>query len=276
LTSSLSSAEPSLELKLLTFNVLYSGDHTPLVRTAHVIDSSDADIIGLQESHTSTTTLAHVLAMHHASFAEGRALLSKHPIVEKLKHGVRIELPGRQECYVFVIHFTPYPYQPYDLRDGKLKSSVEAVEAARKTRQKEVNETLAEVQHLIRAGKAVFVMGDFNEPSHLDWTESAKSRHFNFIVPWPTSMAMTSAGLTDAYRAIHPNPLTHPGDTWTPWHEMPADEKHDRIDLIYFAGRQIKPVAASVIGESKDRADIVIPNYPSDHRAVLSKFEIPP
>ena len=48
----------------------------------------------------------------------------------------------------------------------------------------------------------------------------------------------------------------------------------DRIDIIYAKG--LEPESAAVIGESKEKADIVVDPFPSDHRAVFVKLILPP
>ena len=49
----------------------------------------------------------------------------------------------------------------------------------------------------ISSGSPVFLTGDFNEPSHLDWTQAAANAglHFGKKVDWPTSHAVVNAGL---------------------------------------------------------------------------------
>src|SRR5690606_37910376 len=117
--------------------------------------------------------------------------------------------------------------------------------------------------------------GDFNEPSHLDWTAQAAEAELNFraVVLWPTSRAVADAGLKDSYRAAHPDPVAMRGLTWTP---LPAPgEVHDRIDLLYHAGTGVEVVTAEVVGEHPELADIVVQPYPSDHRGVVASYQIP-
>ncbi|KAG7340725.1 endonuclease/exonuclease/phosphatase family protein [Nitzschia inconspicua] len=94
----------------------------------------------------------------------------------------------------------------------------------------------------------VIIMGDFNEPSTLDWTEDTKhtAGHNGVVYQWETTRRLLNAGWVDSYRELHPNPLTHPGYTWpaavkgknnvreqiTGWLRN-ADER-DRIDFIFY------------------------------------------
>lgn len=98
------------------------------------------------------------------------------------------------------------------------------------------------------AGYTVLLGGDFNEPSHADWTEEVSHLydHHGLAIPWTVSTLLEEAGYTDAYRAFFPNVLTHPGFTfpsdnpampvenltWAP----KADER-DRIDFVWYDAR---------------------------------------
>jgi exonuclease III len=119
----------------------------------------------------------------------------------------------------------------------------------------------------------VFLTGDFNEPSHLDWTGRAvKGGCCQIEVRWPASERIIDAGLTDLYRTAFPDEVAHRGHTWTP---TPAErDVPDRIDFVY-ANSTAKPISSAVVGESAENADIVVDPYPSDHRAVLAKVAVP-
>ena len=120
----------------------------------------------------------------------------------------------------------------------------------------------------------VFVVGDLNEPSHLDWTEkAAHSGRHPIKVEYPTSLSLAKAGFADAWRTIYPDEMKKPGYTWTP--TMKADDPkthHDRIDFVYYKGKGVKVSDAKIVGEDEAHADIVISPYPSDHRAVVATF----
>jgi hypothetical protein len=126
------------------------------------------------------------------------------------------------------------------------------------------------------------LLGDFNVPSHLDWTAAtAAKRNGVGKVIWPTSDAVAKAGFIDSYRQIHPNPLTKPGDTWSPVFQ--GTEPQDRIDRIYWQGRALKPTAAktfttaveTTIGREGSSITPVANNtWPSDHAAVLTEMAL--
>jgi hypothetical protein len=98
---------------------------------------------------------------------------------------------------------------------------------------------------------------------------------------WKGSKLLADAGLRDAYRTVFPDEVAKPGITWTP--PYPAgtpgrrpydDQVLERIDMIYFAGKNLKVVSAGVVGESKETCEIVHAAWPSDHRAVVAAFTL--
>jgi endonuclease/exonuclease/phosphatase family metal-dependent hydrolase len=102
----------------------------------------------------------------------------------------------------------------------------------------------------------ILIMGDFNEPSSLDWNEDTQhtASHNGVVYSWETTRRLFQAGFIDSYREMYPNPLTHPGYTWpaaaspnnlssisqmmnTGWIKN-ADER-DRIDFIFYQNYQV-------------------------------------
>src|SRR5690606_21947384 len=81
----------------------------------------------------------------------------------------------------------------------------------------------------------VFLTGDFNAPSHQDWTTATAHLHGAAgPIRWPASTQVVAAGMIDSFRAFHPDPLNEPGFTWSPVHQ--EGEPQDRIDSIYHKG----------------------------------------
>jgi hypothetical protein len=152
-------------------------------------------------------------------------------------------------------------------------------------------------------------MGDFNEASHLDWTDKyAKSRRDRWVnntsviflrqkITWAESKKLIDAGMKDAYLEVFPDPAAKPGNTWTPPYasgtpgRRPYDEAGkagqvlDRIDWILFAGRGVKVLDAAIVGEDPSHPEQgnkseLFPeirysgHWPSDHRAALGVFLI--
>ena len=124
-------------------------------------------------------------------------------------------------------------------------------------------------------GAAVIVGGDFNEPSHLDWTTAAREAGLHGgVVPWPASTKLARLGLTDTYGAVVPDEVTSPGYTWTPYPEREGGEIHDRIDFLYHSP-ELVPGDVRIVGESTTTSDIEVRPYPSDHRWVIGTYVMP-
>lgn len=145
------------------------------------------------------------------------------------------------------------------------------------------------------------IVGDFNEPSYLDWTEATKNQadHKGVVYPWDTSKALAAGGYTDAFRALYPDPVKNPGYTWG----GPADnvgnvswttaDDRDRIDLILSKGGkdfQLTAISSNVVGSDKyfvegqivnkgSGEDVLLePAGPSisDHKGLLTVFKVAP
>lgn len=145
----------------------------------------------------------------------------------------------------------------------------------------------------------IILAGDFNEPSHLDWTESTAGLydHRGCVVPWDCSVMLYEAGFRDVYRVIHPYPVTHPGFTYpsdNPDKEpkdltwAPEADERDRIDFIYYlANDKCVPENAVVVGPSGSvvrcgRAEETghdtfirpLGVWPTDHKGVMATFRL--
>ncbi len=94
---------------------------------------------------------------------------------------------------------------------------------------------------LIEHGYPVFLTGDFNEPSSLDYTkETVGSREgIPEPVPWPVSEELFEIGFRDTLSREHPDPLKEPGITHRPG---------ERIDYVY-AGGPSTTLASEIVGE---------------------------
>jgi endonuclease/exonuclease/phosphatase family metal-dependent hydrolase len=268
----------------MTYNIWVGGTSLgqPLSRTVGVIQTAQADVVGIQEQGSSGPALATALGFHYRNLGGSTAILSRYPIVEGANQGAKLQLSPTQQAYIFNVHLTPYPYQPYDIRDSLITSEAQAIAAAQATRGSSVGALLSGMAPALASPAPVFLTGDFNEPSHLDWTAEAGAAglHFGRKVAWPASSAVTTAGMVDAFRELRPDEVNDRGETWTPGYPAPnvdADEVHDRIDFVYYTGLNVKPTAALTLGYNANdlNTDIGIQPYPSDHRAVVVEFSMP-
>jgi len=282
-------------LRVMSYNIHRGGivcNKQPLSQTAKAIQLARADIVGIQETKSpkgdTLEDLAMLLGWNHDG-GKGSNILTRYEIVESLSNGVKVKLDSGQEAYIFNLHLPSHPYQPYQLLDIRpkwhkhrnniefIKTESKAIEWAQKARGEVIAELLKQIYSLPDKEALVFVVGDFNEPSHLDWTEAAaKSGRHPIKVAYPTSSSMVEAGFADAYRTLYPDEMKNPGFTWSPKYKPDAPTTHhDRIDFVYFKGKGVKATDAKIIGENKANADIVVAPYPSDHRAVVATFTLP-
>lgn len=295
-------AEP---LRVMSFNLWVGGDACGLGREVSLdaqklaIRYARADVVGLQEQADKATSRAEVLARELGwnchLISTSRAVISRFPIepVEVIepqpaKHhrsagraaqAVRVTLPSGKKVVVGVVHLAPAPYQPYEIVKGHLKCAAEAEENARIHRLPELESLLAQVAPEQEKGTPVIVLGDFNEPSCEDWTTATVTRRtnpeFQFGVEWPCSRMMLEKGFVDTYRAIHPDPVAKPGNTWTSLAEPQANpEVMDRIDLIYVTRSNTEVREVKVVGEKGPESDLAVEPWPSDHRAVVAEIDL--
>src|SRR5699024_2310297 len=110
------------------------------------------------------------------------------------------------------------PYEPYEIRDGFITTEVQAIARAQTTRGAAIMGTLNAMSSALNSGLPVFLTGDFNEPSHLDWTAEAAAAglHFGMKVDWPASRSVVDRGMVDAFRELRPDEVADRGETWTP------------------------------------------------------------
>ena len=230
--------------------------------------------------------LAKALGFHYYDQAKtnpalwANAIISRYPIGKPTDNdlGAEIDVNGRK-VYAFNIHLTDFPYQPYQLLGIDygpapfLKTADEAVAAATKARGPALDLAMKDMKQA-EGADAVFLFGDFNEPSYRDWTDAAvKAGNQPMAVKYPSALRIEQdAGMTDLLRAAYPDEVAKPAFTWTPTSEPTAkDDHHDRIDYVFGRSPKLETLSVSIVGEKKPEADIVVTPWPSDHRAVVAK-----
>jgi LPXTG-motif cell wall-anchored protein len=194
----------------------------------------------------------------------------------------------------------PAPYKTWDELDAPVTDVDLILEMnAQSGRPQSAAELVQDVAAEKAAGRLAVVGGDFNEPSAQDWVAATKDLfdHRGTVVPWQTTTTLIAGGLVDAYRASHPDPVANPGFTWPAsnpgiavdqltW--APKADERDRIDYIFFApSDRLALTSSKIVGPKgtivrSERVDddsgdeIFTPTavWPSDHKAVLSTFDV--
>lgn len=276
-------AVPS-SISIMTFNIEYGGTVVDLDSILKAVRRADADIVAFNEVYGKAARLGRLTGYDHVS--RRLDLVSRYPIVEA---------PGSGGRYVFVqlapghvvalsnVHLASSDYGPRRLLDGW--STQKVLRTERAVRVPDLRPFVRATAGLAASGIPTFVVGDFNSPSHEDWTRAAVGIRPQVRAPlaWPVTMLMSRKGFIDSWRAVHPDPVDDEGLTWpaarprsdTSWNPR-RDAPHDRIDQIWSAG-PATAIASELVGE-RDGPEVAISVAPwgSDHRAVLSTFDVTP
>ena len=283
-------------LRVMSYNIHRGGTihlKQPLSQTAKIIQEAKADVVGIQETRSpkgvNSKQLAQLLGWNYYVHPKNNVIITRYEIVEKMKTGIKVKLPSGQGAYIFNLHLKPSYYMPNQFLGIKprwpkndkpfvpvIKTEAEAIASLKENPGKQIAELLKKIRSLPDQEAPVFVVGDFNEPSHLDWTEAAaKAGRHPLKVVYPTSKAFAAAGFGDAYRTIYPDEMKNPGMTWSSKYKDDDPTSHpDRIDFVYFKGKGLQVNEVKVVGEDNEKADIVVTPYPSDHRAVVATFTL--
>ncbi len=286
-------------LNVMSFNV-WTAEDSRAGRDGIVaaVLAGEADLVGFQEmGGRAGSTIATTLGMNY-DFES--MIASRYSIVDTtFTYGVKLELEPGEEAYAFNVHLHHEPYGPYQLNgleyfggalyDPSNAADIEAVVRDQiAARDGVLTSVLNEMQTALSSGLPVFLTGDFNEASHLDWTQAAMTAGVhNAVVPWPASIKVENAGLIDSYREVYPNEVTAPGNTWSPvfgpdylYQGGPNDgllEPQDRIDFVHYAGIGVSATGSSTVGPEDGISDIgLAAGFPSDHRAVVTSFALVP
>lgn len=289
----IASGKPLLtELKVLSMNLWYGGTKVDDYNRKQIsaISKSGADIVGLQEStYGHATQIADALGWHSFQGSDS-SIISRYPLskkygtVTKTSVAVRVALDGDDnQVIIHNCHPHAYPYGPYDpcFDDKDAKAMMDTEKRA--SRIDQIKEIINAMKGALdNASKVpVLLTGDFNAPSHLDWTDKTKSSHCGIgKFDWPTSKVPIDAGLTDAYRELHPDPAADPANTWSPIYLKNddydgRDEPMDRLDFVYYKGN-LTPKKSEVymVGDPKPQPNHSKNEWPTDHKAVLVTFKI--
>ena len=242
------SPEPSatpLTLKVMEFNIEYGGDTVDFDKVLEAIEKAQPDIIGLEEAETSTGSIAKKSG--YAYWSDAMQVVSRYPLLEPPEAEgqylyAQVE-PGRCVA-VSNVHLPSDAPGPHLIRVGKPVEKVVATEEA--VRLPYIQGQLEVLPPLAEQGIPVFLLGDFNAPSHRDYTQEVVGTrdYVKYVVEWPVSTAVEAAGFVDSWRAVYPDPLQSLGLTW--WAARPRVDGYnpgpntpqDRIDFIYSRARR--------------------------------------
>lgn len=314
------------KLSILQMNMWRGGSKVPngLARTVDIIKQTPTDVALLSETdNNAPAKVAQALGAGWYSAGTGdTGVVSRYPILYSSQYTATPNYWTKavldcddNKVTVYSVHLEYRWYTPYLIRGygsgepgsptgwGPLPNGPVTDTAALhsnnmasgRTSTIEALMTDASVERL--AGRRVFIGGDFNEPSHLDWTAATKTSFGRNGVSyqWDTTKALEAQGWVDGYRAKHPDVSASPALTWpsdnadsTPevlGEGINADMR-DRLDFIFHAPQAgLVLESATLIGPAGTIAmntrqpqvgvDQYTPfngSWPSDHKGNLQKF----
>ena len=275
--------EPTLgddDLKVMTFNIWHGGkshgESVGVQRTIDVIRETGADIIAMQETYGAGAIIADSLDYYFylrssmsADDNTNHSIMSRFPItaIDRvfkpfMSGGARIAINPDQEIAFYTVwnnYQSTRPRRPWrapevtaqQLVDGE-KIAGDSWEYPPLPRYEQTKEILRQIAPVLAAADKVpvFVSGDWNSYSHLDWTEATADRHGGLAVEWPVSKELEDQGLIDAYRELH---------------KRVRSEEGRRIDRIYYKGDGFRAIDAHMYRWHPVK-------WPSDHPAVIVTF----
>lgn len=289
-------APAPVQVRVMTFNIWYGGEQVDFAQVAETIRAAKPDIVGVQEPDANLERLGAAVGLTYVD--RRRNILSRWPLFDSGVgertapddggYGMTALDPDALHAWVMV-----RPGQVVAMANTHLSSDPSGVEAARAGASADDVRALedrvrvpeaapfAGLGALAQRGTPVFLTGDFNTPSHLDWTAAvrqARPELTPYALEWPVTALLAQAGLRDSYREAHPDPVARPGDTWSPGTPPPVSAGVDpmRIDYV-LAGGAVRTLDSQLVGEAGGPdVDIPLSAYPSDHRAVVSTFSVAP
>jgi len=277
-------------LKVMSFNV-WQDRGEPLQRICRIIQRQQPDLVGLQECTLAAAEfIAYECNLHCAGAPDRQQpVLSRWPVKSSLGaqllhgRGYKVQLPGGHELLWYNLHLPSYPFAPYALHGcsphlpdpwedpfeamqecepEELERREAAVLVEQKAQLPGLMEVLNDMKTCCDQG-LVLCTGDFNAASHLD-----KPAAGNEETPeWPCSLACASYGLTDSYAEAcqRGRAVLEPSVTWAAKAEQEPNGIHSRIDFVYYGGGLDVESSMHLDGSNSG-----VPDWPSDHRAVLS------
>ncbi len=283
------SSAQEIPLRVMTYNTLFGADGN---RVSEILDEIQPDIVVFQEDLFGLVSLEAAIELgYNRRMTKGwwlwpiNAVLTKHKIVESNYYGVKIEIEEGKFVWVYPIHLTPH-LNPSDIANDFLPKPLPEyahcgiltpAQVEQETKVPHEREMNAAMNMAIRKNtdnSPVLFLGDYNEPSHLDWTADAvEAEIYNVEVNWFVSNFMIENGFSDAYRDFYPDEVENPGLTIGKFPYGNCEGVEIRIDYIY-ATEEFETHDVQIVGNDLAKVDYVIEDWPSDHMAVLADMSV--
>jgi len=267
---------------MMQFNIEYGGHGVDVTSVAKAIRAASADVVAVQEACATMPAIAADLGWPY--WDARTQVVSRFPLItpQPVRRGsIMVEVAPGLVFGVVNIHPPSRGYGPAAAARGRKPRAL--VRRERRIRMPDLHMALQAADELLAQDIAVVVLGDFNTPSHRDWTDECVGQrpHIKAAVPWPLSVALEEHGFADAYRTVYPDPVRDPGLTWPAkrpfvkgYNPGLNDQAADRIDLM-FTSPNITPNGIIIVGEQESEfTQIAVEPWPTDHRALVAELEI--
>ncbi|MBM9506501.1 endonuclease/exonuclease/phosphatase family protein [Actinacidiphila acididurans] len=286
------SPKDDLTLKVASLNLWDAGAHVdgPLEKQARVALTQNLDVVALQETGTDAAqALGQALGWYVHQAPSGLGVVSRHPLTEVSDPtadlpalAVTLLLPGGVKVRLWAAQLDEAAYGPYAVAAHPDPAGLVAAELAT-LRYRQARALAAAMRRDLASHTPVILAAGLASPSHLDWTARTAAAHgATGAVPWPVTRALEQAGLTDAFRQVHPDPAGTPGITWSPVRPTHDDsgndsgpEPQDRIDQVQYAGSlTVVEAHALTTGWPRPVPGTAANGWPSDHAAAVVTFAL--
>lgn len=272
--------DENASLTIMEFNIEYGGDGVDFASVPKAIVESGADVVMVEEAFGAIPKIAEELGWDYVDNAH--QLVSKVPIFPSPDDPrvAYIEIAPGKMAAITNVHLSSTGYGPNVMarKDYTVKQAL----ANESQRIKEMTPIVASMSTVAAEGVPSFIVGDLNSASHFDYIEEAVGLRPQITAPveWPVTVMVEDAGFEDSYRVLHPDPVEDPGLTWPAWrpkvkgwNPQKGFTLEDRIDYIFSAG-PATPVDSFIMGEEGGPVDKFVTPWPTDHRALISTFDI--
>lgn len=264
------------KIKVMSYNIengglsIYkkTGNMNYIKNYIDIITKNDIDIVAFQECKMKNIDISKIIAKslsyHHQYFFDKtnyykkkyyhQSIISKYPIVSANEDNNMCSVNVNGTIVNIVnIHLDDEPYIPYSLKGIKytntphnITNKSDAVDLSFVTK-RDLIQLLMRDKNIIDS--PTIIMGDFNEPSHLDYK----------YIKWKTSKYLTKYGFVDIARHMYENASKYTLYTVDLYDKNYSPE---RIDIIY-GNKYLKPIGFKNIY-----------NKLSDHIPVIAVYEL--
>jgi len=264
------------KIRVMSYNIEYgglsiykkTGNMNYVNKYIDLIKSHRIDIVSFQECKMRDLDISKIiskkLGYHHQYFFDKtnyyknkyyhQSIISKFPIknVDEKNNLCRVNINGTL-VNIVNIHLDDEPYIPYSLKGIKYPNTPQNITNMSEAAELSFSSKSDFIQSLMSdkmiTDNPTIIMGDFNEPSHLDYK----------YIKWKTSKYIMKKGFVDVARRIYENVTKYPLYTVDLYDKKYSPE---RIDIMY-CNKGLKPVQFTNIY-----------NKWSDHIPIVGVFEI--